>query len=303
MKRIAIFAHYDKDNIIDDYVLLYLEFLKEVVDDIIFVSDCNLDQSEISKLSHLVLESVCKKHGEYDFGSYKRGYLLFKEKYSQALLGAQEVVFANDSCYCVRSLKEAFNKMSAMDYDFWGLTQSKFQYPEHIQSYFLVFSKTVIKSDCFINFIKGIKQEKSKDDVIRYYESGITQTLVSNGFKKGSFIERIFDYNPAGTPRLLKKLLNDRMPLIKVNLMVSNISGVLFLDNKIKCYAGNKVFCLIKKHRDRIIKDIVLDYNRRSKILFLLDKINILNVKVTKKGVLIIKFLKIPVFYRRIKNN
>ena len=40
MKRVVIFAHYDKDNIVDDYVIYYLKALKEVASEIIFVS-CN----------------------------------------------------------------------------------------------------------------------------------------------------------------------------------------------------------------------------------------------------------------------
>ena len=30
MKRVAVFAHYDKDSIIDDYVIYYVENLKKV---------------------------------------------------------------------------------------------------------------------------------------------------------------------------------------------------------------------------------------------------------------------------------
>ena len=75
MKRLCIFAHYDKDNIIDDYVIYYLNSLKEVCDDIIFVSDNNLQEEERNKLNGIVSKIIAKSHGEYDFGSYKRGFL------------------------------------------------------------------------------------------------------------------------------------------------------------------------------------------------------------------------------------
>ena len=42
MKRLAIFAHYDKDNIIDDYVIYYLKELKKSFETIIFVSYTDL---------------------------------------------------------------------------------------------------------------------------------------------------------------------------------------------------------------------------------------------------------------------
>ena len=40
MKRAVVFAHYDKDNIVDDYVIYYIKALKEIAETIIFVS-CN----------------------------------------------------------------------------------------------------------------------------------------------------------------------------------------------------------------------------------------------------------------------
>ena len=42
---IAVFAHFDKDNLIDDYVVEYLQELKKVAEKIIFVSDCNIIDS------------------------------------------------------------------------------------------------------------------------------------------------------------------------------------------------------------------------------------------------------------------
>lgn len=35
MRRAAVFAHYDKDRIIDDYVIYYLKSLKEIFDNIV----------------------------------------------------------------------------------------------------------------------------------------------------------------------------------------------------------------------------------------------------------------------------
>lgn len=73
MNRYAIFAHYDSDNKIEDYVFYYLKELKTVCDYIIFVSDSNLPQNQTVKLDELVDEKIIGRHGEYDFGSYKRG--------------------------------------------------------------------------------------------------------------------------------------------------------------------------------------------------------------------------------------
>jgi lipopolysaccharide biosynthesis protein len=48
-KILAVFSHYDVDNIIDDYVVYYLLKLKEVVTDIIFVSTSMIGNSDKEK--------------------------------------------------------------------------------------------------------------------------------------------------------------------------------------------------------------------------------------------------------------
>ena len=95
MKRIAIFAHYDKDNLIEDYVLYYLSELKKNVDDIIFVSDSNIKQQELDKIKSLVRHYIVGKHGEYDFGSYKRGFKWSNKNLN--LANYDELIFCNDS--------------------------------------------------------------------------------------------------------------------------------------------------------------------------------------------------------------
>ena len=50
MNRLCVFAHYDRDGLIEDYVLYYLQALKEVCYDIIFVSDCDIQATELEKL-------------------------------------------------------------------------------------------------------------------------------------------------------------------------------------------------------------------------------------------------------------
>ena len=79
MKRLCVFAHWDRDNKIDDYVIYYLKALKEVCETIIFVSDCNLEPNETNKLNNIADFVIAQKHGEYDFGSYKRGFLFAKK--------------------------------------------------------------------------------------------------------------------------------------------------------------------------------------------------------------------------------
>lgn len=74
MKSLTVFAHYDKNLLVDDYVICYLKELKRFTHFIVFVSDCDLPETEQKKLHGLADVLIVGRHGEYDFGSYKRGY-------------------------------------------------------------------------------------------------------------------------------------------------------------------------------------------------------------------------------------
>ena len=79
-KNLAIFASYDSEQIVHEYVLTYLRELSKVAD-IIFVSDNSLSLTEQGKLTPYTLQCICYHHGMYDFGSYKLGYLYAYENH------------------------------------------------------------------------------------------------------------------------------------------------------------------------------------------------------------------------------
>jgi len=97
MNRIAFFAHYDPDGKIDDYVLHYLSGLfRSEVKELYFASDCSLDEEELAKLPNAVEVVYATRHGEYDFGSWKR---CFDSVNLSARSDVDELILCNDSCY------------------------------------------------------------------------------------------------------------------------------------------------------------------------------------------------------------
>lgn len=97
MKRVAIFAHYSKNNTIENYIIYLIKELKTIADKIIFISDSNLEEFELEKIKNYINYYDCKKHGEYDFGSNKKGFLWAKN--NNLLIDCEELIFINDSCY------------------------------------------------------------------------------------------------------------------------------------------------------------------------------------------------------------
>ena len=78
-KRYCVFAAYNNEQKITKELIFYLEELNKISDGVVFVMDNPLDDEEKKKLENLAIYSECRKHGEYDFGSYKRGFFYLKE--------------------------------------------------------------------------------------------------------------------------------------------------------------------------------------------------------------------------------
>lgn len=217
-KRLTLFAHWDQDNTIDDYVIYYLSELKKV-SDIIFVSDCDLAEDEIVKINPLTLISKAERHGEYDFGSYKRAYLLATD----IINDYQELLLVNDSCYGPIFPLATFLD-NTNDSDFWGIYKHKtpeFENIEHIQSFFMVFKEEVFKSNQFKLFLMNVKKEKMKKDIIGKYEIGLSKILHENEFKSSSVIPcstKAFAYEEES----LNFNLQEKVPLIKREILLNN---------------------------------------------------------------------------------
>lgn len=244
---IAVFAHFDKDNIIDDYVVEYLKELKKISDKIVFVSDCNIAESEYLKINDLCYKIIAKRHQEYDFGSYKIGI----SELSNIINDYDNLIIANDSCYVFRSLLPIFEEMESRNgVDFWGLSQNTDGYPEHIQSYFMVFNKKIFCNQDFLNFFADVKKLDSKKSIIENYEIGLTQLLLNLGFRKDSFIKKIFKENPTSYDIFFNEIIGSKFPLLKVEMMKKIIFCNIFFSPNNLPNIPLFVINLIKKQND-----------------------------------------------------
>ena len=122
----------------------------------------------------MVRHYIVGKHGEYDFGSYKRGFQWANKNLN--LANYEELIFCNDSCYGpIYPFENTFDSMSHKNLDFWGITENsvgfvlnqkrEFEsgYIKHIQSYFIVFKSQIFLANYFIEFIESIQKENLKN--------------------------------------------------------------------------------------------------------------------------------------------
>ncbi len=216
-KRLAIFASFSKNSVIEDYVVYYLRELRKNVDGIVFIMDNPLLPGEIGKVQDYVFHAQCERHREYDFGSYKRGYRYLVE--NNILENTDELVVCNDSCYGpIFPFENVFQEMEAREnrVDFWGLNSND-RIRHHIQSFFYVFKKTVFNDACFGEFLSSVKEEEDVLGVILNYEAAFTGYLKTKGHTYDTYLK----YPLTGAT--IEKIMADKCPLIKVK-MVNSIS-------------------------------------------------------------------------------
>ncbi len=269
MKRIAFFAHYDKDFIVDDYVIYYIKELKKVCDTLVFVSCNKIKNPEVlSGLADLIID---EKHDEYDFGSYKRGFLSYKDKLSDY----DEVIFANDSCYGpFHPLEKVFEEMDNKDCDFWGITKNNFGYHQnirhffvkcpHIQSYFVVLKKNIFTKEFFLKFMQSITHQDNKKLIIINYEMGLTKLLVENGYKYKTFVNAYENINNITILKWRQIIENYNMPFMKKSLFDLRNTDSTTIENYellLKDYPQNliKLPREISKKTPFLIKKFIFD--------------------------------------------
>jgi lipopolysaccharide biosynthesis protein len=214
MKRLFIFAAYDKQGIINKNLLYYLNCLSNY-GDLLFIMDNDISKKEIYKLNGInnILYKEAKRHGEYDFGSYKRGFLYARDK--NLLKKYDWVYFVNDSVYCVNSnLDHLLSDMESSEKDFTGIIDFKNEIGTYaVQSWFVGISKKLINTEFINNFFSGIHKEESKDLLCTKYECGLTMAVTLNGFSYYTKIQNLVNAHIIYDQPMF--MVNNGIPFIK----------------------------------------------------------------------------------------
>ena len=186
MKRLCLYAGYDKEGVVQDYVLYYIKEMSKI-SDVYYLADCSMREEELDKIRDYTKSVRAYRHEKYDFGSWAE---LINQIGWDKVCQYDELVLCNDSCFGpIYDISQIFEKMSAKSVDFWGITQNTYLQKTHIQSYFIVFKSSVIRSKIFQDFMNGIKKEDDKMQVVYKYELVLTQLLEKAGFHWVTYID------------------------------------------------------------------------------------------------------------------
>lgn len=180
--RVAILAHWDPDNLVDPYVLYYLNSLGKLGYCTVLVSSCpRLHRtSALMDCSDAVLLRHCNG---YDYASIKGALECLP-----GLGSAQELLLTNDSIIGpIHPLAPIHTAMDALDCDFWGLLESEDRMP-HLQGYYLVFRRTALEHPAFAAFWAKVDTNPDKDRLIAVYELSLTMTFLHQGLRGATFL-------------------------------------------------------------------------------------------------------------------
>ena len=253
-KRLGVFIFYDRDQMIDDYVMYMLDSLNDAVEKIIFVSNSDLSKEELSKLDKYNIDINIRENKGLDAGAFKYVYDKYKREY---LSSFDELILLNDTFFGpFRPFKDIINDMGDRDIDFWGLT-ANFNSPDgtnhskdgyihsHIQTYFVAYRKNVLESDFFNKYWSkyDINKNNSFEKVVNNHETYFTYLLEKQGFKWDTYVnldhykkdEMKYNYNIYGySAYTLLKYYN--CPFIKRKNFVFNKLDALYMNNGLDTY-------------------------------------------------------------------
>ena len=183
MKRLFLFAFYDPKGEVGEAALRYLEAL-HALGDIILETDCDLEPGEAEKFAPLVVSYGAERHGEYDFGSYKRAF-------RQADLSGYDVVYlVNDSVVGpLFPLEPYLHRMETLGVPAFGFVLNPSRRGRHLQSWFIGLKPAVFRAPWFAEFLGGVEAADRKEDVCIVYENGLTRLLDEHSIPYAGFWE------------------------------------------------------------------------------------------------------------------
>ncbi|MBQ6148015.1 MAG: hypothetical protein IJI83_00515 [Oscillospiraceae bacterium] len=227
MKRAAIFAFYDNEGVVDDYVPYLLSGIHPYIDHLICVVNGELKKEEAVKLEACCDEILFRENEGLDVTAYKYGTDILLKRKDQW----DEVLYFNATVYGpVFSFSHVFEKMDGQSVDFWGMTRhtktdknyvegSGLQYiPEHLQSYFIAVRKEMFYSSDYSEYWNNIGKIDNYVDAVTKHELVFTQYFSDRGYVWNSYIEPTTDdllYQYVLMSNPLKLIKEQKCPVVK----------------------------------------------------------------------------------------
>ncbi len=248
-RRFCLFAHFDRDDHVDDYVIHHLVHLNRAGIRVVFVTTSRLSISEHARVTPLCAAVIERENIGVDFGSWRTALLAYPQ-----LMGSRLLLLANDSVYGpIQPLEPILRKMEESACDFFAITES-WEIKPHYQSYFLGFKSSCLQSAALRSFLQGIDLLNSRHKAIHRYEVELKSMLEARGLRGQALV-------PAGSAPEQNPMLSEWRgvlsrggPYLKVQLLRENPRNIAIGDWPSAVRSRGYDPGLIARHLRRISK-------------------------------------------------
>lgn len=223
LRRLAIFAYFDAQGQVDDYVPYLLKAVRAFCEKQVIVVNGMLTEEGRAALCECCDELIQRSNEGFDVTAYREGFL------RENIKGYDEVLFYNQTIFGpVYPLDEMFSRMEQADVDFWGLTRHKgakaaswdlsVPIPPHIQSFFFAVRGKMLHSEAFLRYWQELPVIKSYWDAVEKHEIRFTKHFAALGYRwdvavHTEDLEAFNDYPLMGMP--VELLKNRGCPFFK----------------------------------------------------------------------------------------
>lgn len=199
MKRkcIAIFVVVATGKNIDPYVFYLAEKIREIVETLAITINGVPAEDDLDKLKKYSDMLFVRDNTGYDCGAYKDTM----ETYIgwERIENYEELILLNDSCFGpIYPLSDVFEIMDKRELDFWGITEqtpiragrySEKVLPYHVQTYFVVIRKRMLKAAAFRQFWRDVKLSDKYQETVANFELKFTCYFNGLGYHSGAYID------------------------------------------------------------------------------------------------------------------
>lgn len=237
-KRLAVYFIYDKDGIVDDYIIYQLKDLGKNVSFLHCVINGVLTPESKARPEEVSDEVFERENKGNDIGAYKAALEhIGWEKISEY----DELILANYTCFGpVYPFKEVFDWSEKQDVELWGLTYDEktdwlktkdyLHYnkdTKHIQSYFLAFRKPLVGSKFLTDFFREIPVDTTYVMSGCVFEYAFPGYFEEYGYKSAVYCDDTTDINYQLLFNPVNLLKTYRMPLFKKRSFFHHYNNVL----------------------------------------------------------------------------
>lgn len=229
MKRLAIMVLYDSNGKIDLYVDYLLKAVQKLLSKLIIVVNGAICKEDYVRLNGFTKSIYVRDNEGFDAGAYKDIFLNFIPKVEW--MHYDEILLMNDTFYGpFYPLSDVWDRFNNEKIDFWGMTRHpKGSYvdgtemPSHIQAYFMVVKRKLLRSDEFFTFWENMPYPRDMEEAINNFEIRFTTYFEERGFIGKALMD-------LGNASFMEE--DNRNPYLYYNLWLIKEKRIPFLKKK-----------------------------------------------------------------------